>query len=648
MSSLRIFHIVDQLHQKVLNNSLLFGGIQVILGGDFCQLKPIQDMLDCGDPVYKSILFGKVFPHRVFLEKIMRQSEFEENFKKALDSLRMGVCDDDTEAYLRGLSRSCADTGNNVPPPIHIFFKKLPVEVHNSYMLSCLSGEMLKYESIDTGQTGLLKNTAPKVLMLKRGCEVMLLFNISKSLTNGALGTFIDADETDNTNNGLLINFPNVGLISIPRKTWYMYNRNGQVQASRTQYPLSLSHAITVHKAQSTTFESAVVHCSQEFDAGQTYVALSRVRSEKNLQVIGFQKRFLLKQPTYIEQIHNAQQGDPVSSFTCCRNEAVDIANCELDREEDPSLITDEDSTPMDEDLLSHEELIKKCFAFNQGEKQSFKQILRHMTDFENDQEPQHPLLTQPPDHFNVKNFLEKLTNDENVDSLSHSVKEAAQYGIANLQIFELLTRVLWCRVFHLFEEYLSDNEKKVHMSAANITQLNELFLTNEYRSDIMTPFDLQSWSELNCGQRTLGAQLLFHLYQVCVAEISKLVHLNEEEDSSRVFNVSDMGSDGRGKIRYLGGWATHKLLEKSRRYVVENKSSTSREVLDKVVKEMKKITLIEDNVVVSSHFVQENSDVPETLRVTESRQYRERGLLHISDSAYDFFMLLEQQRFII
>ena len=257
MSSLRIFHIVDQLHQKVQNNSLPFGGIQVILGGDFCQLniKPIQAMLDSGDPVYKSILLGKVFPRRVLLEKIMRQSELEENFKKALDSLRIGVCDDNKEAYLRGLSRSCADIRNNVPPPIHIFFKKLPVEVHNSYMLSCLSGEMLKYESIDTGQTGLLKNTAPKVLMLKRGCKVMLLFNISRSLTNGALGTFIDADETDNTNNSLLINFPNVGVVSIPRKTWYMYNRNGQVQASRTQYPLSLSYAITVHKAQSTTLE---------------------------------------------------------------------------------------------------------------------------------------------------------------------------------------------------------------------------------------------------------------------------------------------------------------------------------------------------------------------------------------------------------
>ena len=70
-----------------------------------------------------------------------------------------------------------------------------------------------------------------------------------------------------------------------------------------------------------------------------------------------------------------------------------------------------------------------------------------------------------------------------------------------------------------------------------------------------------------------------------------------------------------------------------------------SREVLYKVVKETKKITLLEDNVIVSSRFMQETSEVPETLQVTESRQYRECGLLNISDSAYKFFLLLEQHR---
>lgn len=172
---------------------------------------------------------------------------------------------------------------------------------------------------IDIGCIGLLKDTIPKVLDLKRGCEVMLLFNINNSLKNGTRGKFVGPD-TNSTDCSLLLQFPNVGEVAINKKTWYVYSKSGQVQASRTQYPLTPSYAVTVHKAQSATMESAVVHCSQEFDAGQTYVAVSRVRSEKNIKIVGFQKRFLLKQPKHIMEIHTTQHGDPVPSFSCCRN----------------------------------------------------------------------------------------------------------------------------------------------------------------------------------------------------------------------------------------------------------------------------------------------------------------------------------------
>ena len=59
----------------------------------------------------------------------------------------------------------------------------------------------------------------------------------------------------------------------------------------------------------------------------------------------------------------------------------------------------------------------------------------------------------------------------------------------------------------------------------------------------------------------------------------------------------------------------------------------------------MKKIELIENNVLVSHEVLQESTTSPETLHVIESRQYRERGLLHISDAVYSFFLSLEQER---
>lgn len=76
-----------------------------------------------------------------------------------------------------------------------------------------------------------------------------------------------------------------------------------------------------------------------------------------------------------------------------------------------------------------------------------------------------------------------------------------------------------------------------------------------------------------------------------------------------------------------------------------ENKLSETPHVREKLNRELKKVELIEGNAIVNHKVLQESTTSPETLRVIESRQYRERGLLHISDSAYAFFILLEQER---
>jgi nucleoside-diphosphate-sugar epimerase len=81
------------------------------------------------------------------------------------------------------------------------------------------------------------------------------------------------------------------------------------------------------------------------------------------------------------------------------------------------------------------------------------------------------------------------------------------------------------------------------------------------------------------------------------------------------------------------------------KRYVRENKLSQTASVREKVNQELKKINLIENNVVVNHEVLQASTASPETLHVIESQQYRERGLFHISDAAYAFFLLLEQER---
>ena len=104
-------------------------------------------------------------------------------------------------------------------------------------------------------------------------------------------------------------------------------------------------------------------------------------------------------------------------------------------------------------------------------------------------------------------------------------------------------------------------------MTNSNFTfaksQLHQLFLTNEYRSDVISAFSASSWSELNDGQRTLGTQLTFHLFQLFTDELSSLV--GKQENGPILFNVSEMGSDGKGKIRYIGGWAVRKAVGSGR-----------------------------------------------------------------------------------
>ena len=92
---------------------------------------------------------------------------------------------------------------------------------------------------------------------------------------------------------------------------------------------------------------------------------------------------------------------------------------------------------------------------------------------------------------------------------------------------------------------------------------MHQLFLTNEYRSDLISAFSDNSWSELDDGQRTFGSQLVFHLLQLFANELGNMVR---KEARPILFDVRNMGPDGKGKIRYIGGWAIRKALQKSHR----------------------------------------------------------------------------------
>ena len=444
--------------------------------------------------------------------------------------------------------------------PLHIFFRKSPVDMYNQEVLSRLPGPLLTFPSRDSGHTHLPENSVDKLLCLKAGCKVMLLFNINKYLRNGSQGVFLRIDP-ENGEDQLLVSFPTIGTVKIQRKTWSKFDSKGNVIGTRIQFPLRPCYAITVHKAQGLTLNAAVVHCAQEFVPGQSYVALSRVRNEASIQVINFKSRFLIPLPATVKTVtpYDASEIVLEQTFSCCKNKELDpeVFKCESQYNE-----SDENNEGIIIAQSDGEIIAREFYELSTGVRVNLDDVFVCMcADFQQQ-------LTVLPERFSVKEFLESQIDVPNDDQYSESIKSAAAYGIYHLDLFNLLARIIWIRLFTLFESYNSENGESVHMTNCNFTyataKMHQLFLTNEYRSDLISAFSDNSWSELDDGQRTLGSQLVFYLFQLFANELGNMVR--KEEARPLLFDVRNMGPDGKGKIRYIGGWAIRKALQKSQR----------------------------------------------------------------------------------
>ena len=105
------------------------------------------------------------------------------------------------------------------------------------------------------------------------------------------------------------------------------------------------------------------------------------------------------------------------------------------------------------------------------------------------------------------------------------------------------------------------------------------------------------------------------------------------------------MPVESLAKLRHVSGWAITKELERRRRYIRQNMHSQSSETHQNVHVGYAKWELLEEHIIVQYSWLKDNTDATGTLEVTEDRQYRERGLIHISDKAFECFKVIEDIR---
>jgi len=268
---------VNRLCQKIKDEDKPFGGIQVIVCGDFLQLPPVSKN--------KSAVFafdGEAWEELNFkicyLTHIYRQDD--PLFIDILNSLRQGKFDRSSFHTLKHL------VGRKLPiqKVIELYPKNIEVDFINDKMLSALPGETATYKMTSAGEqpiVDMLKRNiiTPEVLKLKIGAVVILTKNSpTGEFVNGTFGEVIDLGK-----------YPKVKLltgsiIAVDKMSWDFTEFNfkkgrWETLASVSQVPLKLAFAITTHKSQGCTLDCARISLSNLFSTNMGYVALSRVRS---------------------------------------------------------------------------------------------------------------------------------------------------------------------------------------------------------------------------------------------------------------------------------------------------------------------------------------------------------------------------------
>ena len=315
MSSRRILEIANYIHHDLAEKCDVgkpFGWKQIVIVGEFLQLLPVPNVFNKGRPMYESPLWLYLVPHRYELITLKRLTTTEESFIKFLQEIHLGTCLQDSCEYSKSLARYLSDP--LITEASHMYFNKVSILFHHSCIMCSMPGEFLRFEATDEGDTFRMQWQAEKTILLKPGCKVMLLWNVSDDLRNGTSGTFLEQAAEH-----LIIDFLKIGKIGLKRETWNKRLTSGRLVGSRKQYPVVAMYAITCHKSQGQTLPAVVVHCSKEFVPRLTYVACTCVKSSENIQVIGFKRSHLLP-PS--EEAINVCEGhlEPGIDKSCCRN----------------------------------------------------------------------------------------------------------------------------------------------------------------------------------------------------------------------------------------------------------------------------------------------------------------------------------------
>jgi len=295
MVSPEIFSSIDKILRAFKENDIPFGGVQTILSGDFFQLPPISKVLKDKRFAWQSQSWKELELKTCYLQKKFRQDD--NVLISILDEIRSGNVSSNSYDILN--SRLHKDLGIDFTPT-KLYTHNIDVDRINNNELNKINNlhHTFKYQSEGSAKNieKIFKSSLVlEEISLKKDAVVMFIKNNHEhGFVNGTTGVVVDFDKETRLP---VVKTSYGSLIRVGLEDWTIENDSGNIVAKVSQVPLKLAWAITIHKSQGMTLDSAEIDLSKTFEVGQGYVALSRIKNIDGLRLMGLNDMALTVDP---------------------------------------------------------------------------------------------------------------------------------------------------------------------------------------------------------------------------------------------------------------------------------------------------------------------------------------------------------------
>jgi len=308
MLSHLLFDKIEELARLIRDSEEPFGGIQLVITGDWCQLPCVNSDKFC----FEAKSWDRCIQKVVYLEKIIRQNNIE--FQRCLNKIRVGNIDEEVIKILESRIGKKLENDSNILPT-KLFSLRSNVSYINDIELDKLAIDGRQFNEykpqiriLDDSKRKTMENIQRQSkitpIQLCVGAQVMLSINLDfeNKLINGSRGIvtkFVGDLPSVKFINGL------ERVIDFCKIKNYIDN---QIIGYITYIPLKVAFAISIHSCQGSTLDYVEIDLSNIFEYGQAYVALSRIKNIDGLSITNLKPNLIKAHPKAIEYYKNIKK----------------------------------------------------------------------------------------------------------------------------------------------------------------------------------------------------------------------------------------------------------------------------------------------------------------------------------------------------